>query len=82
MLLNPNFLDRLLVTVHDCFATTANHAGRLKSILEEQFAAMYEYDWLCELYRSARKAVPGSVELPPIPERGDLDIVCNFHTFS
>jgi DNA-directed RNA polymerase len=71
-----------LVTVHDCFATTANHAGRLKEIVEEQFRAMYEYDWLANVWQSTRNALPQSVELPPIPERGNLNIMFNFHTFS
>jgi DNA-directed RNA polymerase, mitochondrial len=74
-----------LVTVHDCFATTANHAGRLKEIIGEQFDAMYEYDWLANVWQSARDALPKSVELPAIPERGNLKLggtPDNFHAFS
>jgi DNA-directed RNA polymerase len=74
-----------LVTVHDCFATTANHAGRLNQIIREQFVAMYEYDWLANVWQWARNALPKSVELPPIPERGSLnikDVLNNFHAFS
>jgi DNA-directed RNA polymerase len=71
-----------MVSVHDCFATTANHAGRLKEICGERFLAMYEYDWLDNVWQSARSALPKSVELPPIPKRGNLNIQINFHTFS
>jgi DNA-directed RNA polymerase len=72
-----------LVTVHDCFATTANHAGRLKEILGEQFEAMYEYDWLENIWQSARAALPKSVELPPIPKRGNGSVkIENFQAFS
>ena len=73
-----------LVTVHDCFATTANHAGRLKQIIPEQFVAMYEYDWLANVWQSARNALPKSVKLPAIPEPGNLnlkDTRNNFHAF-
>jgi DNA-directed RNA polymerase len=74
-----------LVTVHDCYATIANHAGRLKEIAAEQFDAMYEYDWLANVWQSARDALPKSVELPAIPERGNLDFMGkpkNFHFVS
>lgn len=71
-----------MVSVHDCYATIANHAGRLKEIAGEQFVAMYEYDWLDNVWQSARNALPPSVELPPIPKRGNLNIQINFHTFS
>jgi DNA-directed RNA polymerase len=73
-----------LATVHDCYATTANHVGRLKEITGEQFDAMYEYDWLANVWQSARDALPKSVELPPIPERGNLSFKGpkNFHFFS
>jgi DNA-directed RNA polymerase len=75
-----------LVTVHDCFATTANHARRLHEIIGEQFVDMYEnYDWLGTIWQSARDALPKSVELPAIPERGNLnikDVLNNFRAFS
>ena len=71
-----------MVSVHDCYATIANHTGRLKEIAGERFVAMYEYDWLDNVWQSARKALPKSVELPPIPKRGNLNIQINFHTFS
>jgi len=43
---------------------------------------MYEYDWLDNVWQSARNVLPQSVELPPIPKRGNLNIQINFHTFS
>ena len=65
-----------LVTIHDCFGTTAPHARRLNEIIREQFVQLHEnYDWLEHVLASAKRDLPKSVhnKLPELPQRGDLD---------
>jgi len=66
-----------LVTIHDCFGTTAPHARRLNKIIREQFVQLHEnYDWLEHVLASAKRDLPKSVhhKLPESPQRGNLDL--------
>ena len=66
-----------LVTIHDCFGTTAPHARRLNEIIREQFVQLHEnYDWLEHVLASAKRDLPKSVhhKLPELPPRGNLDL--------
>jgi DNA-directed RNA polymerase, mitochondrial len=64
-----------IVSVHDCFASLAPHAARLNEIIRDQLIRMHKrYNWLNEIWESARRDLPKSVKLPPRPEIGDLDI--------
>jgi len=66
-----------LVTIHDCFGTTAPHARRLNEIIREQFVQLHEnYNWLEQVLASAKRDLPKSVhhKLPELPQRGNLDL--------
>ena len=66
-----------LVTIHDCFGTTAPHARRLNEIIREQFVQLHEnYDWLEHVLASAKRDLPKFVhhKLPESPQRGNLDL--------
>ena len=71
-----------LITIHDCFMTLANHAARLKQLLAVRLDIIHQFDWLDELHRAAREALPKTVDVPPPPSRGALAFAVNFHTFS
>jgi len=62
-----------LATNHDCFSMLACDADRFNEIVRQQFVKMYgENDILEQIHRSATD--DGAVGLPPIPQRGDLDL--------
>jgi DNA-directed RNA polymerase len=65
-----------LVTIHDCFGTTAPNARRLNQILREQFVLMHDYGWLEHVLDLAKSDLPKSVhdKLPKLPQRGNLDL--------
>ena len=64
-----------LVTVHDCFGTTAPHAARLLDIVREQFVHLHErHNLLAGVLASAKGDLPKHVELPPLPEIGNLNL--------
>lgn len=66
-----------LITVHDSFATTAGRTHQLSRILREEFAGLYvDYCPLAEIDRYARSKLSDAAKanLPPLPEKGDLDL--------
>ena len=66
-----------LVTIHDCFGTTAPHAKRLNEIIRQQFVELHEgYNWLEQVLLTAKRDLPKSVhdKLPKLPPRGNLDL--------
>src|SRR5262249_9220550 len=66
-----------LVTIHDCFGTTAPHAKRLNEITRQQFVELHEgYEWLEQGLLTAKRDLPKSVhdKLPELPPRGNLDL--------
>jgi DNA-directed RNA polymerase len=65
-----------LVTIHDCFGTTAPNARRLNQILREQFVRLHDYDWLGQVLETAKHNLPKSAhdKLPELPQRGNLDL--------
>ena len=64
-----------LAMVHDSFSCPAAQAGRFREIIREQFVKMYEqHDILTELRNSAALALGGDENLPPVPDRGNLDL--------
>lgn len=63
--------------IHDSFATHAGNTGRFFRIIREAFVDMYEnYCPFAELDRYARSVLSeeGIEKLPPIPQRGNLDL--------
>jgi DNA-directed RNA polymerase len=74
-----------MATVHDCFGCVAPHAERLKEIIPEQFVHLHKrHNLLNEVRESARRDLPKHVELPPLPETGNLeieDVLKSFHAF-
>ena len=64
-----------MVSVHDCFGCLAPRAGRFNQIILEQFVRLHEkHNLLNEVRESARRDLPKSIELPPLPEIGSLEI--------
>jgi DNA-directed RNA polymerase len=64
-----------VVAIHDCFGTHATHAERLNKIILEQFVYLHKrYNLLNEVREQARRDLPKGVDLPPLPEVGNLDI--------
>ena len=73
-----------LVTIHDCFGTTAPHAKRLNEIIREQFVGLHEdYNWLEQVLASAKRDLPKSShhKLPKLPERGNLNLTGVLQSF-
>ena len=59
--------------IHDDFGTHACDAGTLQRIIAETFVELHEnYDILADFKRVHEER--HDIELPPLPERGDLDI--------
>jgi DNA-directed RNA polymerase len=64
-----------LVTVHDCFGTTAPHAIRLLDIVRGEFVRLHKrHNLLAGVLASAQHDLPKHVELPPLPQIGSLDL--------
>jgi DNA-directed RNA polymerase len=65
-----------MVSVHDCFGCLAPHAKRFNEIIREQFVWLHEHDLLAEVWESARRDLSAASKkrLPPIPERGNLEL--------
>ena len=64
-----------MVSVHDCFGCLASRAARFNQIILEQFVRLHEkHNLLNEVRESARRDLPKSIELPPLPEIGSLEI--------
>ena len=62
-----------MVSVHDCFGTIAPCAARLGEIIRQEFIGLHNRDLLNEVRESAKRDL-GRVELPSLPEKGNLDI--------
>lgn len=61
--------------VHDSYATLPNRVDALQRCLRQCFANMYlQHDVLAAFRRSVQSLVGPQVELPPVPERGTLDL--------
>jgi DNA-directed RNA polymerase, mitochondrial len=66
-----------LATVHDSFGCLASQAGRFRSIIREQFVAMYEqHDVLAEVLAQANADLiqHNPHRVPQIPQYGSLDL--------
>lgn len=63
-----------LAMVHDSYATHAADAPALARILREQTAGMFSEDILAEFKNQIEERY--GVELPPLPEYGNLDPTC------
>jgi len=60
--------------IHDSFGTHAGRIAELNVIIRETFVQQYEADRLTE-FRDQMQALLGpEVELPPLPETGELDL--------
>jgi DNA-directed RNA polymerase len=72
-----------LVTIHDCFGTTAPYARRLNQILREQFVRLHNYSWLGQVLDMAKSDLPKSAhdKLPELPPRGNLDLAGVLQSF-
>jgi DNA-directed RNA polymerase len=59
--------------IHDSFATHAADAGHLAGAIREAFAQMFSEDLLARFRDEVQSSLPADVELPPLPDYGDLD---------
>jgi len=59
--------------VHDSFWTHAGNIDEMNEILRDSFVDLYDGDVLEDLRESWKLRYP-DIELPDLPERGDLDI--------
>lgn len=60
--------------IHDDFGVPARHAEDLQRHIREQFVALYSYHDVLTAFKEDHEA-QGDVKLPPVPERGNLDIM-------
>jgi DNA-directed RNA polymerase len=60
-----------MATVHDCFATTPNHAGRLHATLLSSIRELHQTEWLARLHEEWQASY--DLGLPPPPMVGTLD---------
>lgn len=71
-------LDRGVTTfavIHDSYGTLAPDMDDLSDTLRDAFVTMYEqHDPLADLRTSVGQLVGPKVELPPVPEKGTLDL--------
>jgi DNA-directed RNA polymerase, mitochondrial len=73
-----------LVTVHDCFGTTAPKAARLNEIIREEFVRLHKRHNLLVGVRETAKRDLRVKELPPVPAIGSAeieDVLGSFHAF-
>ena len=61
-----------IMTVHDCFATTPNHATKLHSTLLKSIRELHSTNWL-DVFRNEMIG-RYNLEIPPPPLAGDLEI--------
>jgi len=59
--------------IHDDFGTHAADAGKLQRIIQEQFVKLHSENDLLKEFKEAHEKALG-IELPPLPEKGDLDL--------
>ena len=62
-----------LLSIHDCFATTAPFAATLNEIVRDCFIRLHRHNWLNTIWQAARKILPKDAAMPPRLEIGDLD---------
>ena len=62
--------------VHDSFGVHAADVDVFSAIIREAFVEMYQSDVLSDFLESARPNITPSQfeDLPPIPDKGDLDL--------
>ena len=62
--------------VHDSFGVHAADVTRFSKIIREAFVEMYQTDVLSEFFESAKPRINPEFlkDIPPIPERGSLDL--------
>lgn len=64
-----------LGTVHDSFGCHPNHAPRLRSLLVQEFHALYQNDVLGNVRDAAlEQDISGKTTVPLVPGRGELDL--------
>jgi DNA-directed RNA polymerase len=61
-----------IVTVHDCFATTLDKIGTMRSQLRDSFREFYQPDYLYQHWLHLRRHE--GIELAPPPSVGSLDL--------
>jgi DNA-directed RNA polymerase len=60
--------------VHDSYATVAADTDTLRECLRQSFCQMYHTDVLKNFRDEIQEGLPPGVELPPLPQKGTLDI--------
>jgi DNA-directed RNA polymerase, mitochondrial len=74
-----------MVPVHDCFGCLAPRARSFNNTIREQFLHLHKrHNVLASVWASARRDLPKNIELPPLPETGDLEIeqvLASFNAF-
>lgn len=59
--------------IHDDFGCPARYAGKLQTIIREQFVALHKYEDILASFKEAHEKAY-DIELPELPARGSLDI--------
>ena len=68
-----NEVDFDLATIHDCFVTHACNVRKCNTIVRQMYAKTFSVD-LLEEFRVEQINNNPTVELPSVPELGDLDV--------
>ena len=64
-----------IATVHDCFATTPNHADRLHSTLLASIKNLHQIDWLTHLWNEWQDSYGLVLPIPPIVGTLDPELI-------
>jgi len=66
---------RSFALIHDSYATHAGNTWMLARALREEFVRLHtDHDVLADLKAEMEAQLPEGVELPPLPEKGSLDL--------
>ena len=62
--------------VHDSFSTVCADSWKLHTAIREAYASIFKEDYLREFRDTVLTQLPSGIELPPLPEYGDMDPTC------
>lgn len=65
---------RSLAMIHDSYGTHAADCPELAELLRDRYVDVFQEDLLERFRRECQSNLPSGVVLPPVPERGELDV--------
>ena len=62
-----------MLSIHDCFISTAPFAADLNVTVRDCFSRLHRHNWLNTIWQAVRKILPKGATMPPRLKVGDLD---------